>query len=168
SELANDLGNLLQRSLSMVQRYFDGVIPEPETNLDVDTVILNQSENLLDEVRTHIDAQAFHQALETIWVTVRAANAYVDHQAPWKLIKENPERAGTVLWVLLNVLRQLALILQPFMPDASARMLDQLKISENYRDFSHYGGKANRPASGSSLPKPEAIFPRHFSDSSTA
>ena len=168
SELANDLGNLLQRTLSMVQRYFDGVIPEPETNLDVDTVILNQSENLLDEVRTHIDAQAFHQALETIWVTVRAANAYVDHQAPWKLIKENPERAGTVLWVLLNVLRQLALILQPFMPDAAARMLDQLKISENYRDFSHYGGKANRPVSGSSLPKPEAIFPRHITDRSTA
>ena len=168
SELANDLGNLLQRSLSMVQRYFEGMIPASETNLDVDTVILNQSEKLLDEVRRHIDAQAFHQALETIWVTVRAANAYVDHQAPWKLSKENPKRAGTVLCVLLNVLRQLALVLQPFMPDASARMLDQLKISENYRDFSHYGGKENRPTSGRSLPKPEAIFPRHFSDSSTA
>ena len=81
SELANDLGNLAQRSLSMVGRYCGGILPAPGDLVDPDEQILGHAEQLIHDVRSHIDAQAFHEALEVIWGLVRAANAYVDARA---------------------------------------------------------------------------------------
>ena len=87
---------------------------------------------MLDQVRDALDRQAFHEALEAIWVVIRAANAYVDHQAPWKLRKEDPDRMATVLYVLAETIRRLAILTQPFMPDTSAGMLDQLAQGEAF------------------------------------
>lgn len=166
SELANDLGNLAQRTLSMVGRYCDGVLPAPGDYAEADTQMLRQATAVMDAYRSHLDNQAFHEALEAIWVVVRAANAYVDQQAPWALHKEDPARRDTVLYVLAETIRHLALYIQPFMPDSSAVMLDQLMVPADARDFTHVGeGSALKP--GTTLPKPAPVFPR-FVEQETA
>ena len=159
SELANDLGNLAQRSLSMVGRYCEGTLPAPGEFADADAEILANAAGVIDALRTHMDAQAFHEALEAIWVLVRAANAYVDQQAPWQLHKEDPARRDTVLYVLAETIRHLAIYIQPFMPESAARMLDLLAVDAEARSFAHVG-PANALAHGAALPKPEPVFPR--------
>jgi len=159
SELANDYGNLAQRVLSMIAKNCDGKVPEPGEFLEDDHALLHPTYNLLAGVRSEMDVQAFHRALERIWDAVRSANVYVDYSAPWKLAKEDPARMGTVLYVLAESIRHLALLTQPFMPDASARLLDQLAVPENKRAFEFWGpDHALNP--GTALPKPEGVFPR--------
>ena len=110
---------------------------------------------------------SFHEALETIWQVVRAANAYVDQQAPWKLHKEDPARRDTVLYVLCETIRHLGLYIQPFMPDSANAMLNQLAVSSEVRDFTHVGsGSALTP--GATFPKPEPVFPRFVEEEDTA
>ena len=87
------------------------------------------------------------------------ANGYVDAQAPWKLRKEDPSRMGTVLYVLAETIRHLALMTQPFMPQSSARILDQLAVNPEHRTFA-YLGPNYALVSGSALPVPEGVFPR--------
>ena len=123
----------------MVGRYCDGTLPEPSDFSDTDNEILTHAAKVLDDVRTHIDNQAFHEALETIWVLVRAANAHVDAEAPWKLHKEDPARRDTVLYVLAETIRHLGIYIQPFMPDSASGMLDILAIPEDARDFTRVG-----------------------------
>ncbi len=158
-DLANDLGNLVQRVLSMVGRYCDGRVPAPAMPTDDDRVLLEQAASAIEAIRRSMDAQAFNEALDTIWSLVRAANGYVDHQAPWRLHKEDTERRDTVLYNLAETIRHLGLYLQPFVPDAAASILDQLEIADDQRDFSRIGGgHAMKP--GTPLRKPSAIFPR--------
>ncbi len=160
SELANDYGNLAQRTLSMIAKNCGGKLPEPGDFTDADEGLLAEAHGLADRVRDAFDVQAFHTALEALWQVVRAANGYVDAQAPWKLAKEDPARMGTVLYVLAETIRHLALLTQPFMPDASARILDQLAVGDDARSFEFLGpGHALSP--GTALPKPEGVFPRY-------
>ena len=105
--------------------------------------------------------QAFHEALEDLWAVVRQANAYVDHQAPWALIREDRARAGTVLCVLAEAIRRIAIILQPFMPDAAGRILDQVAVPASARTFAHFGEAV---AARTALPAPSPVFPRHVED----
>ena len=163
SDLANDLGNLAQRTLSMVGRYCDGVLAAPGDFTDADTAMIGQATAVLDRYRDHLDNQAFHEALETIWLVVRAANAYVDQQAPWKLHKEDPARRDTVLYVLAETIRHLGLYVQPFMPDSAAIMLDQLAVPQEARDFTHVGG-GSALTPGTTFPKPEPVFPRYVEE----
>ena len=164
-ELANDLGNLAQRVLSMINKNCEAKIPEASTTGDVqeDKDLLQAAHDLLGGVRRLMDIQAFHEALDIIWAVIRAANVYVDHQAPWKLRKEDPERMAVVLYTLVETIRMLALIVQPFMPRASAQMLDQLAVAENARTFEAFGTDHTLKA-GTVLPKPEGIFPRFVDD----
>ncbi len=159
SDLANDLGNLAQRVLSMVQRYCDGVLPAPGPFSAADDALLAAADGMIGECREQIDQQAFHDVLETIWRVVRAANGYVDAQAPWKLNKEDPDRMRTVLYTLVETTRNLGLLLQPFIPRASAALLDQLAIGDDARAFGACGA-AGRIEPGIALPRPEGIFPR--------
>ena len=159
SELANDLGNLAQRVLSMIGRYCDGVLPKPGEFTAADKEMTGQAIGVFEAMREHLDNQSFHEALETIWVAVRAANAYVDHQAPWQLHKDDPARRDTVLYVLAETIRHLGIYIQPFMPDSAAKMLDQLAVSPDARDFTHIGADSAL-SHGSRLPKPEPVFPR--------
>jgi len=128
-----------------------------------DQKLLGSAHDLLEQVRAHMDAQAFHEALETVWLVIRAANAYVDHQAPWKLRKEDPVRMEQVLYTLAEVIRHVALILQPYMPESCGRMLDQLSIAPEHRSF-EASGPAQALKSGTELPKPEGVFPRLVED----
>ncbi len=158
-ELANDLGNLAQRTLSMIGRYCDGTLPAPGERTEDDDTMLGQAYNAIDDLRRCMDAQSFHEALETIWVVVRAANGYVDRQAPWQLHKEDPARRDTVLYVLAETIRNIALYVQPFVPDSAAKMLDQLAVSDGARTFDTVG-QAGALEPGASLPKPSPVFPR--------
>jgi len=159
-ELANDLGNLAQRTLSMIHKNCNKAVPQPGDLLDDDQALLGQAQGLGDTVRGALDRQAFHEALEAIWVVVRAANAYVDHQAPWALRKTDPARMATVLYVLAEAIRHVALLMQPVVPTSAARMLDQLGVSIDARDFSCLG-EGGRLQPGTPLPKPEGVFPRY-------
>jgi len=159
-ELANDLGNLAQRVLSMIAKNCANAVPEPGAFSEDDNALLSEAHALHNRVADQIDVQAFHEALEAIWVVIRAANGYVDHQAPWALRKTDPARMATVLYTLAETIRHLAILLQPVMPDSMARMLDQLAIAEDARTFEFLGAEhALKP--GTELPKPQGIFPRY-------
>ena len=158
-ELANDLGNLAQRVLSMVNKNCGGAVPKHgEFNAD-DDAMLSSAHSMIGGVRNHIDNQAFNEALEVIWLVIRASNAYVDAQAPWKLKKEDPARMETVLYVLAETVRHIAIMLQPFMPGSMGKMLDQLAISHEHRSFG-FLGPDHALVSGTALPAPEGVFPR--------
>jgi methionyl-tRNA synthetase len=157
-DLANDIGNLAQRVLSMVNKNCDGVVPEPGAFSDADMVLLTKTDGLLEAVRGELDAQAFHKALETIWQVVGDANRYVDDQAPWRLKKEDPARMATVLYVLAEVIRSLFILIQPFVPDSSAKLLLQLGYS-GVVEFDQLGS-GNRLKPGTPIDKPTPIFPR--------
>ncbi|GAB0114727.1 methionine--tRNA ligase [Acidisoma sp. C75] len=157
-ELANDLGNLCQRSLSMIARNCEGRLPpRPAPLTEADQALLSQAEALPDLVGAAIESQSFHLGLEECWRAIRAANAYIDHQAPWALKKTDVVRMGGVLRVLADVIRHVATVLQPFMPDSMARMLDQLAVPAEARSLA---GLATPLADGSLLPPPAGVFPR--------
>jgi len=157
-ELANDLGNLAQRSLSMVARNCEGKLPARGQATGEDSELLNAAAALPDLVRERLDRQAFHDALEDVWKVVRAANGYIDRQAPWALRKTDLERMGTVLRVLADTVRAVATVLQPFMPDSMGRMLDQLGVPADARSLASL---AVSLADGTVLPPPEGVFPRY-------
>jgi methionyl-tRNA synthetase len=157
-ELANDLGNLAQRSLSMIARNCEGRLPpSPAPVTEADAALLAQAGALPQVMGAAIEIQAFHTALEEAWRVIRAANAYIDHQAPWALKKTDVVRMGGVLRVLADVIRTVATVLQPFMPDSMGRMLDQLAVPPEARTFA---GLAQPLVDGAVLPAPQGIFPR--------
>ena len=158
-ELANDLGNLAQRVLSMVAKNCAAAVPVHGEFTDDDKAMLDQASVLVNGLRKSMDEQAFHEGLETVWKAIRAANGYVDAQAPWTLKKEDPPRMATVLYVLSETIRQIAIVLQPFMPDSMANMLDQLAVSPEHRDFS-FLGQGHQLTPGTILPAPQGVFPR--------
>ena len=157
-ELANDLGNLAQRTLSFIAKNAGGRIPAPGVLMPADQRLLEEARGLTPRVREAIDRLAFHEALEEIWKVVRAANAYIDHQAPWALRKTDPARMNTVLRVLLEAIRVIGFLLQPFMPDSMARLLDQLGVAQHARQMADL---AQGMAAGAGLPAPVGIFPRY-------
>ena len=165
SDLANDLGNLTQRSLSMIFKNCDGVMPVPKAHLDVDLEILAALDALLPKVREHMDVQAINKALEVIWKVVSDTNVYFAGQAPWALKNTDPERMATVLYTTAEIIRQVAILIQPIMPDSGAKILDILKIPAYERGFEQLGS-THRLASGTVMDKPEGVFPRYVADES--
>ncbi len=157
-ELANDLGNLAQRTLSLVARNCEGRLPAHGEPAEADLVLLSAADALLPAVRDHMDRQTFNEALEEIWKVIRAANAYIDHQAPWALAKTDRTRMASVLRVLTDTIRTVATLLQPFMPTSMGRMLDQLGVPADARDFA---GLGTRLPAGTPLPPPQGVFPRY-------
>jgi methionyl-tRNA synthetase len=166
-DLANDLGNLAQRVLSMIARNCDGRVPEPGVFASDDVTLMNAAEEVLVEVRRCFAAQSFNRGLEAIWQVVGDANRYVDAQAPWTLRKTNPARMATVLYVLAEVVRRLALLVQPVVPNAAAAILEQLAAGSGQQDFSRIGD-SGRLVPGTVLPAPRPVFPRYVDDAATA
>jgi methionyl-tRNA synthetase len=157
-DLANDFGNLAQRVLAMINRNCAASVPEPGPVAEADAKLLAEARDLLPKVRPLIaEQQAFHLALETIWRVVAEANRYVDEQAPWALRRTDPARMGTVLYTLAEVLRHLGIVVQPFVPDAAAKLLDQLAVPPEARRFADL---ADPLPPGRKLPAPHGIFPR--------
>lgn len=162
TDLANELGNLAQRSLSMVAKNLDGIVPAPTDLTADDDELLALADGLLDRVRAHFDAQAMHLGLETIWLALGAANKYFSAQQPWVLRKSesaaDQTRFSTVLYTTLEVVRIAALLIQPVMPDSAGRLLDLLGQPEGRRTFA---AVSERLKPGSALPAPSGVFPRY-------
>jgi methionyl-tRNA synthetase len=160
ADLANDLGNLAQRSLSMIARNCGGILPEPKNLTDEDKTILAAADGLLAQCRTAMKTQQIHQALNAVWAVVADANRYFAAAAPWALKKSDPERMGTVLYVTAEVIRQVAILAQPAMPDAAAKLLDLLAVPADERSFVALDSDG-RLVAGVTLPPPEPVFPRY-------
>jgi methionyl-tRNA synthetase len=162
ADLANELGNLAQRSLSMVAKNLDGIVPAPAEFTADDKALLEAADGLLDRVRGHYEATAMHLALEAIWSVLGAANKYFSAQEPWVLRKsdlpEDAARFRTVLYTTLETVRIATLLSQPVMPDSTAKLLDLLGQAENARTFASIG---TRLSPGTALPAPIGVFPRY-------
>jgi methionyl-tRNA synthetase len=165
ADLANELGNLAQRSLSMVNKNLDGVVPDPGEFTDEDAALLAAADGLLDRVREHFAEPAMHLALEAIWSVLGAANRYFSAQEPWVLRKSgdpgDQQRFRTVLYTTLETVRIAALLSQPVMPESMGRMLDLLGQPADERTFAAIG---TRLKPGVTLPAPAAVFPRYQVD----
>jgi methionyl-tRNA synthetase len=136
TDLANDLGNLLNRTLTMIERFANGTVPEPGhvAQTDVDKLLQQTARQLLSEIDTHLGNLAFNQALEAIWGLIKLGNQYLEKSAPWTLAK-NPAakpRLTTVLYHAAETLRFLCLTLYPFMPQAAEEMKRQLGLLVNF------------------------------------
>ncbi len=160
-ELANDLGNLAQRTLSQVARNLAGIRPAVGAHTEEDRALLDAAKALPSVLRPLMDRMALGDALEEVWKVIRAANAYVDHRAPWALRKSDPQRMADVLRVLADALRVIATVLLPFMPGSMARLLDQLGVGSGERTLAALGTAL---AGGSALPPPAGVFPRFVAD----
>ncbi|MGD1280161.1 methionine--tRNA ligase [Mycobacterium seoulense] len=162
ADLANELGNLAQRSLSMVAKNLGGVVPEPGELTGADADLLATADGLLERVRASFDGQAMHLALEAIWLMLGEANKYFSAQQPWVLRKSESEadqlRFRTVLYTTCEAVRIAALLVQPVMPDSAGKLLDLLGQAADQRAFDAVGA---RLAPGTKLPPPTGVFPRH-------
>jgi len=113
---------------------------------------------MISAARRAMETQQLHQVLNTIWSVVADANRYFASAAPWALAKTDPPRMATVLYVTAEVLRQIAILVQPFVPASAAKLLDLVAVNE--RDFAALGA-AHRIAAGTKLPPPAPVFPRY-------
>ncbi len=157
AELANGIGNLAQRTLSFIAKNAGAAVPSKGKLHEADHALLEAANALPDKVRGAVNRLAFHEALDEVWKVIRLADGYVDHQAPWTLKKTDLDRMNTVLFVLVSVLRTVAILLQPFMPDSMAKLLDQLGVAPEARQFA---ALEESLVEGAALPAPAGIFPR--------
>ena len=160
ADLANDLGNLAQRSLSMIGKAFAGKLPEAGAFSDADKTILAAADAMIGTAREHMKTQQLHQVLNCVWAVVADANRYFASEAPWALAKTDPKRQGTVLYVTAEILRQVGILAQPFVPASAAKLLDLLAIGADVRSFAALGPQG-RIKAGVTLPAPSPVFPRY-------
>jgi methionyl-tRNA synthetase len=160
ADLANDLGNLAQRSLTMVARQLGGEVPKPGVFSDSDQAILSAADALIGKAREAMATQQLHHVLSAVWAVVADANRYFAAEEPWALAKTDPARQGTVLYVTAEAIRQVAILALPFVPASAGKLLDLLAVPEAERNFAALGGK-HRLAPGTKLPAPAPVFPRY-------
>jgi methionyl-tRNA synthetase len=169
SELANNLGNLAQRTLSMIAKNCDSLVPDPvpagERPQDKEMLELVQVSmpETPQAIMGMMERCEFSKVLEELIKMSSLANEYIDREAPWKQKKEAPEQMQATLYHLAEAIRCISIMLQPFIPDSAGKLLDQLAVPADQRSFAHLAPEfALKP--GTPLPKPEGVFPRFVSE----
>jgi methionyl-tRNA synthetase len=160
ADLANDLGNLAQRSLSMIAKNCDGMAPRPGDLSGDDRAILEQAQAALGAARQAMAEQAIHIALASIFAVVSEANRYFAGQAPWALRKSDPTRMETVLWTTAETIRRIGILCQPYIPGSAEKLLDLLAVPADRRSFAHLADE-HALTPGTPLPAPTGVFPRY-------
>lgn len=161
ADLANDLGNLAQRSLSMIAKNCGGAVPACGALSPADAEILAAAGAIHAEARAAHDTHAINKALDAIWRVVADANRYFAGQEPWALKKTDPARMETVLYVTAEVLRIIAITAQPYVPGSAAKLLGLLAVPEDKRQFADLGTPL---VPGTPLPPPQPVFPRYVDE----
>lgn len=165
SELANNIGNLAQRTLSMIAKNCDGKVPDggESKTLDADNALHKDVEQALDlkVINELMDKNEFHKVLEKIVEASNHANVYIDTQAPWALKKTDIARMNLVLYNLCEQIRKIAILLWPFMPDSADKILDQLAVPKEARTIADLVDTVRRLKPGTRLPAPQGVFPRY-------
>ena len=156
TELANDLGNLFQRTLSMVAKNCAGKVPAVKELSDADNAFFKTCHEAVKQTNQYMENLQFHKALDSIWTVVTAGNKFMDTHKPWELKKENPEQMAHVLRVLMEGLRVIAVLIEPFMPEGGAKMKAQLGLG----DLTLADLTSGPLEEGAILPTPEGIYPR--------
>lgn len=159
ADLANGLGNLAQRTLSMIHKNCDAQIPQAGELKEEDKALLIKAYTIVEHARSQFDEVKVNRALEHIWSVVGACDSYIDAQAPWKLKKTDPERMNTVLYVLAEAIRCLAIVVQPVVPNSSPKILEQMGVGEGERMFAHIS-EDHALKAGVTIDKPQGVFPR--------
>lgn len=167
ADLANGLGNLVQRTLSMIYKNCEEAIPEHQPFTEADKALLTKAYDLPGVIRDKFNKFEFHRGLEEIWRVVAEANGYIDAQAPWTLKKEDPIRMRTVLYVLAETIRCLGIVIQPVVPESAAKILAQLEIPNSERTFAHMKD-AYALKSGTKIEQPQGVFPRIVEEEAAA
>lgn len=160
TNLANELGNLCQRTLSMVFKNCGKAVPaEVGSYTAEDEALLAKAKGLREEAGKHIANQSIQKYVESMVGMIWDTNRYIDEMAPWVLRKTDPERMATVLYVILEVLRYSAILYQPLIPNSANKILDQLTVPADERTFDHLDDSfAVKP--GAAISKPVGVFPR--------
>lgn len=159
TDLANAYGNLCQRVLSFIYKNAEAKIPVPNEFTSEDQALLNMPKDLLATLRGYVDNFQTHRYCETVWQIIHDANRYVDAQKPWDLKKTDTNRMATVLYVLSDVIRQTAILTQPILPQASAKILDMLKIDSAERDLVNLNDQLK---SEIIIDEPKALFVKYI------
>ncbi len=159
ADLANNLGNLAQRSLSMIDKNCEGLLPENPELQNVDLALLKQADGLFAKCEKHMSSLAIHEYVAEIIRLVSETNRYFAEQEPWALKTTDPSRMQSVLYVTAEIIRQAAIALQPITPKGANQLLDFLLIDKNNRNFK-FLGETGRLKGGNKLPTPIGVFPR--------
>ena len=157
NDLANDLGNLVQRVLTIINKNLDGKLNKIKQFEETDKKFLEYPKIILKNIEKNYEKQEFHKVIENIWKLISEANKYVDENAPWKLLKNDKERAGNVLNILVLIIAKIAIFLAPIMPNVSENILNKIGLTIKELTIKDISGN-DFINTNYKIKKPEIIF----------